>query len=97
MVTLHLSHYRSGSAGMLVNIDDRGQTLGTADLREGLQSLSVNDGELLALRTGTMTLYDASLDVRKSYDCPAGVRQALLRDDGEALLLTGYGAELYRL
>ncbi|MDO4749301.1 MAG: hypothetical protein Q4A39_00505, partial [Eubacteriales bacterium] len=97
MTTLLLSHYRTGNTGMLVNVDTRGRSSGSADTEGEFLSLSLNDGDLLALRSGTMTLYDSSLNVKRDFSCPLGVRQALLRSGGDALLLTGYGAELYSL
>ncbi len=93
----YLVRYRTGNAGTLVTIDDTGAVLGTRETERDVSSISVQGSRLLVLYGDTMALYDRNLGETGTWSDTLGVREALLRPAGDALLLHSYTAETYSL
>jgi len=92
-IALYLSRYRSGTAGVLVTLDQNGGELGRLELQTDLQSLSAYGDRLAALCGDGVTLYGRNLAEQGTYDQTLGVKKALLRKKGDVLLLSSYYAE----
>ena len=95
--TVFLSRYRSGSAGVLVNIGPDGSVLGSLELERDPLSLSAAGRRLLVLYGDGLVLYSQALEEQMNYGDTLGVKSVLLRPRGGALLLSGYSAELLAL
>lgn len=84
---LALSKYLSGSVTQLVSLDDGGGTLGQAAPDGELKALSAGSRQVLALCSDGLTLYSRALTAQGSDTEIDGVKTALLRKNGGALLV----------
>lgn len=86
-VVLALSKYLSGSVTQLVSLSDGGETLGQVEPDAELKSLSAGEKQVLALYSDGLTLYSRSLSEQSGDTEIDGVKTALLRKNGGALLV----------
>jgi len=94
-VVFALSAYRSGTTSTLVSCDSGGSELGAAELQSELVSLAVSGTEVLALCPDSVTLYTGSLIEKGTISGLTGFKYGLLRDRGEALLISSGYAEVH--
>lgn len=93
-MSLFLSEYLTGGAGRLVSLDSAGELIAETAAESSLTSLSRSGEKTLALYSDCCVLYGADLYEKGREDSVLGVRSALLRSDGRALMLSAYSAEL---
>ena len=91
---LLLCTYSTGSTGRLVTVGADGQEGASLDVTEDVLSLSANGRYVTAVFPEQTVLYDSAFDVRGAYAEP-GVRSAVTRSDGSAILITDAGAFVY--
>lgn len=96
LVAVFYSSYRSGAGGTLATLDRSGALLGTAALERDVVSLSANGKQLLVMTGGGLTLYNDALVRQYANETLMTARQAILRPDGDILLLSAYSAERFR-
>lgn len=90
---VYLSEYRAGSGGTIVTVDAGGNVLGSADTQGDAVSLSACGTRVLAAAASGLTLYSFDMQTVWSRDMLFTAQRALLREKGDALLLSGYSAE----
>ena len=95
--TVLLSQYRSGTGGAMVNIASSGTVLGQREIQRDPLSLSADGGQLLALYSDGLVLYSEVMEELYTNNEVLGRKMALLRSGGDALLLSGYDAQVLRL
>jgi hypothetical protein len=95
--TVLLSQYRSGTGGVMLNISSSGAVLGQREVQRDPLSLSASGGQLLALYSDGLALYSQDLQELYINNEVLGRKKALLRTSGDALLLSGYDAQVLRL
>lgn len=93
---LYLSEYRTGAAGTVVTLDSRGEVLGHAEMDKDMISMSASGKQLLVMSAGGLSLYSQDMSLSDSLEKLMTARSALLRPNGDALLLSAYSAELYK-
>lgn len=93
-VSLFLSEYLTGGEGRLFSLDSAGELIAETAAENSLAALSRSGEKTLALYSDCCMLYGADLSEKGREDNVLGVRSALLRPDGRALLLSAYSAEL---
>ncbi len=91
-ISVYLSEYRSGGSGTLMNIDDSGALLGSADVSGDLISLSANGRQVLFATSSSLLLFSQSMQPLESSDELITAKKALLRSR-DILLLSSYSAE----
>lgn len=92
---LLLNRYRSGSVGRLVTVDAEGTELGSLEVREEVLNVSAAGRYLAVLYTDRLVIYNQDLQVYASLKGTESVREALVRSDGSALLLSAESAGLF--
>lgn len=93
-ISVFLSEYLTGGTGSLISYDSQGSETALATTDKTLVSLSRSGSRTLALYTDCCVLYSSELLEEGSAEDVLGVRSALLRSDGRALLLSAYSAQL---
>lgn len=93
-ISVFLSEYLTGGTGSLISYDTQGGETAMATTDKTLVSLSRSGSRTLALYTDCCVLYSPELLEEGSAGDVLGVRSALLRSDGRALLLSAYSAQL---
>lgn len=96
LVAVFYSSYRSGAGGTLVTLDRNGGLLGSTALTRDVVSLSASAKQLLVMTGGGLTLYNDSLVMQYANEMLMTARRAILRPDGDILLLSAYSAERFR-
>ena len=94
-VTLFLSDYRGGAGGTLVTLDGKGEVLGTAELERDVVSLCGCGRQVLVMTAGDLSLYNQSLNRQNRQEALMTARRAILRPEGDVLLLNAYAAERF--
>lgn len=94
-ITLYLGKYRTGTSGVLVNLDSGGEELGRAEVQGDLLSLSISGDRLGVLYSDRAVLYSRAMAESGTYEDTLGVKRMLLRKKGDALLLSSFFAERY--
>ena len=92
-----LGKYRSGSEGRLLTVDSNGQVLGEIPLQRDVLSLSAWDRQLLVLYSDSLYLYTQELSEKTVRQGIWRAKKVILREKGDALLLSAYSAELLNL
>jgi hypothetical protein len=92
-----LGKYRSGSEGRLITVSGGGQVLGEISLQRDVLSLSARGRQLLVLYSDSLYLYTQELAEKAARQGVWGAKKAILREKGDALLLSSYSAELLSL
>lgn len=92
---LLLNRYRSGSVGQLVTVDSRGEVLGSLDVREEVLSVSASGRYLAVLYADRLEIYNQDLQPYAALRGIGDAREALMRPDGSALLLSAGSASLF--
>ena len=92
---VYVSAYRSGAGGTLLTLDPRGQELGSASLVRDVISLSTEGKQILVMTADSLALYDQNLVRQYANDTLMTARRALLRPNGDILLLHAYSAERF--
>ena len=90
-----LSTYRSATAATLVSLDAGGKVLGTADVQGEIVSLTASGTEVLTLLPDSALLYGSTLSLKGHLTGLTGFKYGLLRNRGEALLISANYAEVY--
>lgn len=93
-VALCLSQYRAGGESQLVTLDDSGMIASQTTLRD-LVGMDIRGRRLLLHFADGLVISDRQLTIRDNDAETLGIRQALLRERGDVLLLYAYYAELY--
>ena len=94
---LYVSAYRTGSGGLIETVDRDGKLLGYAETGQNVTSLSASGRQLLVMTAGGLTLYGQDMSVLGGRDSLMTAKRAILRPDGDVLLLNAYSAERIRL
>lgn len=92
---LLLNRYRSGSVGQLVTVDKNGEVLGSLDVREEVLSISASGRYLAVLYADRLAVYNPDLQPYATLQGTGDAREALMRPDGSALLLSSGSASLF--
>lgn len=92
---LLLNRYRSGSVGQLVTVAPDGTELGRLDVSEEVLSVSAAGRYLAVLYGDSLVIYNPDLQVYASLRGTGFAREALMREDGSALLLSAEYAKLF--
>lgn len=90
---LCLSQYRAGGESQLVTLDDSGMIASQATQRD-LVGMDVRGRRLLLHFADGLAISDRQLSLQDSDAATLGIKQALLRDRGDILLLSAYYAEI---
>ncbi|MEG1072164.1 MAG: DUF5711 family protein [Oscillospiraceae bacterium] len=90
-----LGKYRAGSQSELVLTDSKGVKLGGIDLTEQVLSLSAAGRYIAVLTADSLQIYTSDLQLYASLETTQGARQAVMRADGTALLMSGEAAWVY--
>ncbi len=93
-MSVFLSEYLTGGVGTLTSYDTTGEAVSSVTTDRSLVSLSRNGEKTLALYTDGCVLYGADMSEKGSEEDVLGVKSALLRSDGRALMLSAYCGEL---
>lgn len=93
--TLLLNRYQSGSVGRLVTVDADGEELGSLDVNAEIQSISAAGRYLAVQYIDSLVVYNQALEVYASLKGTNDVKEALMRQDGSALLLSSESASLF--
>lgn len=94
-VSLFVSAYRSGTGGLLVTLDAKGEVLGYEEVNRNVTSLCASGKQLLVMTGGDITLYGHDLTRQSSREALMTAKKALLRPKGDVLLLSTYAAEQF--
>lgn len=94
-MALLLNRYRSGSVGRLVTVDQKGEEIGSLDIREEVLSLSASGRYLALLYADHLTVYNQDLQPYATLRGTGDARDALMRPDGSVLLLSANSASLF--
>ncbi len=92
---LALSEYISGGTDVLVSVGGGGRELGRTEPEGQVRYLSANGRSVAALYSGSVALYDQSLARKDRGEGLSGIRAAIVRDRGDAILAGAYQAELF--
>ena len=95
-ITFALSPYRAGTTSVLVSLDETGKALGTADLQNGIVSMTASGDQILVLCADGALLYSETLSEKGRITGLPGFKYGLLRSRGEALLIASNYAEVYK-
>lgn len=90
-----LSTYRSATTSSLVSLDAGGRILGTADVQGEIVSMTAFSTEVLVLLPDSALLYGSTLSLKGQLAGLTGFKYGLLRNRGEALLISANYAEVY--
>ena len=93
---VYVSPYRSGGGGYLESFNVSGELLGVAEQERDVLSLSAAGRQLLVMTGGGWTVCNAELHSQRSREGLLTAKSALLREDGNVLLLGSYQAERVR-
>ena len=91
-----VSAYRA-AGGMIETLDKDGKLLAYVETDRDVTSLSAAGRQLLAMTAGGLTLYNQDLSVSASREALMTAKKAILRPDGNILLLSSYSAERIKL
>ena len=92
---LLLNRYQSGSVGRLVTIGPEGEELGTLDIRKEVLSVSACGRYIAVLYPGSLVVYNQNLNVYATLNGITDIKEALVRADGSALLMSSQSASLF--
>lgn len=92
---LLLNRYRSGSVGQLVSVGSDGAELGRLDVSEEVLSISAAGRYLAVLYGDSLVIYNPDLQVYATLKGTGFAKEALVRTDGSALLLSAEYAKLF--
>ncbi len=90
-----LSTYRSATSSTLVSLDAGGKLLGTTDVQGEIVSLTASNTEVLVLLPDSALLCGSTLSLKGRLSGLTGFKYGLLRNRGEALLISANFAEVY--
>lgn len=93
-ITLFISDYHGGG-GTLLTLDGKAGVLGTQTLERDVVSLSAQGKQLLVMTGGGLVLYDQALVRQYANETLMTAKQAVLRPNGDILLLYAYSAERF--
>ena len=92
---LLLNRYQSGSVGRLVTVGDDGQEIAFLDVREQVLSISAAGRYLAVLYTDKLVIYNPELQEYATLTGTNMAKEALVREDGSALLISSENARLF--
>ena len=92
---LLLNRYQSGSVGRLVSIGPEGEELGSLDIRKEVLSVSACGRYIAVLYSGSLVVYNQNLQVYATLNGITDIKEALVRADGSALLMSSQSAGLF--
>ncbi|MPM82931.1 hypothetical protein SDC9_129993 [bioreactor metagenome] len=84
---LLLNRYRSGSVGRLVTVGTDGQEIAALPVSEEILSISASGRYIAVLYTDKLVIYTPQLEQYASLTGTDYAREALVGNDGSALLL----------
>ena len=93
---VYVSPYRSGGGGYLESFNASGELLAAAEQERDVLSLSAAGRQLLVMTGSGWTVYNAELHSQREREGLMTAKSALLRSDGNVLLLGSYQAERVR-
>ncbi len=93
--TLLLSRYKSGSTLRLVTVSADGETLGSADIKKEVFSMSAAGKYVAVLYSDSMCIYTSDLNEYATLENTEYAKSVIMREDGTALLLGNTSAWLY--
>lgn len=93
---MFVSPYRTGGGGLIETVDRDGTLLGFAETAQNVTSLSASGRQVLAMTAGSLTLYGHDMEVQSETQGFMTAKRALLRPNGDALLLSAYSAAQLR-
>ena len=96
-LTVFTGRYLTGGSGTVKTINASGEVLGSVRIGGPLISLCRSGRQTLVLSGDGLALYSETMELIASDPDALGVRSALLRSDGTALLLSAYSGEVRRL
>lgn len=89
-----LSKYRSGGAGDLMVINNRGEESVTRSISEEVLSVSAAGRYIAVLTPGFLTVYNRDLEEYASVET-ATARRAIMREDGSVMVIDTESAKLF--
>ena len=89
------STYQTGYQGNLVLVDLTGSEVAEMEISQEVYSVSTAENYIALLYTNELVIYDSTLTEYASLVDTAGSRQAIVRNDGSALLLGSESATLF--
>lgn len=89
----YLSSYRTGGSGTLLSLDSSGNVLGSAAISREVLSMSAAGRQVLVMTSGDIGLYGQDMGLQSAVEDLMTAKKALLRPDGNVLLLSAYSAE----
>ncbi len=96
-MALFLGKYRSGHQGRLVALDGAGNQTASLELnREAGKLYAEPDGRYLSAVFGdSAVIYTKALIEIGRIEDAAGIKAAIVRSDGSAIIVSSYGAAVY--
>lgn len=95
VLTVHLSEGRAGTGGTILALNQNAELLGQLDVQEEVVNLSAAGKYTAVLYESELIIYNSNLSVYASSSGIAGADEALVRDDGTVILVSGYSASLF--
>ena len=84
-----------GSIGTLVSVDGEGKAVAMLDITEEVMDISAAGNGLAVLYSGTMVVYDRSLQEVATVEDTGYANRVLMQDDGSVLVIGGNTAWRY--
>lgn len=92
---LLLNRYQSGSVGRLVTVDEDGTETASLDVNKEVLSVSAAGRYIAVLYTDSLVVYNPDLQAYATLEGTEYAREALVRQDGSALLIGSGSARVF--
>jgi hypothetical protein len=96
-MALALGKYKTGNQGRIITLDTAGNQAASLDIsREIVNLYAETDGRYLsAVYSDCAVIYTKDLTETGRVEDKAGIKAAVVRGDGSAIIISGYGANVY--
>ena len=94
-MVLLLNRYQSGSVGRLVTVGTDGAEMASLDVNREILSVSAAGRYIAVLYTDSLVVYNPDLQAYATLEGTDAAKEALVRQNGSALLIGSDAARLY--
>lgn len=94
-VSLVLGKYKTGNQGRLLTLDSAGNVTASLDINQEVYKISIGGKYLTAVYSDSAVIYNTDLVEIGRLEDTAGIKAAILRSDGSAIIISGYGAAIF--
>lgn len=92
---IFVSEYRGGAGGRLITLNASGEVLAEVEMARDIVSMSAFGKNLLVMTSAGLVQYDSNLVSQYANETLMTARRAVLRPNGDILLLSAYSAERF--